>query len=107
MEYISMGAIKAQHQGHFFDRGAMRFFDSRFSRYGVILADGSTLFVTSERFDHNTLRRYTVRMQDATGSIVGVPSDRLASHRVYTFQQYASSVSAWRALRRLVRELEQ
>ncbi len=54
---------------HFFDVDTMRFFNSRIlptvhqGRYGVY-------FVTSERFDENTPRRYTVRRFDpATGKV--------------------------------------
>ena len=100
MEYISMEAIKARHQGHFFDQGAMRFFDSRLAEYGALLADGSVLFVTSERFDYKTPRRYTVRLQNPDGRMT------TKTDPVLKFQQFDDSTSAWRALRKLAQKLE-
>ena len=55
----------------FFSKEAMRFFNSRLSRetYG----GNGEVFITSERFDETTPRRYTVRMiHTPTASIEAV-----------------------------------
>jgi hypothetical protein len=54
--------IKRHSQGHFFDRGAKRFFNSHISEDAFRSADGTvSFFVTSERFDSATPRYYSVR----------------------------------------------
>ncbi len=90
----SIDAIRTANRmsgGHFFDADTLRFFSSRIlptvhqGRYGVY-------FVTSERFDEDTPRRYTVRRFDpATGSVdtvsvtgsVGAVSDFQACRTAY------------------------
>jgi hypothetical protein len=47
--------------GHFFDTGAMRFFDSRVGGFILRNDDTSGYFVTSERYDYKSPRLYTVR----------------------------------------------
>jgi hypothetical protein len=50
---------------HWFSADAMRFFRSRV--HGPIIGDG--YFVTSEQFDDDAPRRYTVRRIDARGHV--------------------------------------
>ena len=64
---------------HFFDPSAKRFFNSRI---GQAVMNGS-LFITSEQFDDNTPRLYTVR-QCVNGEIV----DRSQ------FQEFTTSAAA-------------
>lgn len=75
-----------QRNQYFFEPATMRFFNCRLSQavYG-------TYFVTSERFDANTPRRYTVRRIGANGSI----------DTVGEFQQYATLRQAKAAARAL------
>ena len=41
-------AIKKRHQGHWFDPGNMRFFNSKFPRRGVYPVPGGAFFISSE-----------------------------------------------------------
>lgn len=55
--------------GHFFSKGALKFFKSRVSDT-VYQGIGGIYFVTSERFDNTTRRGYTVRaFNPETGNI--------------------------------------
>jgi hypothetical protein len=47
--------------GHFFDKDTMRFFKSRLTENFKRLSDTEALFITTERFDHTTPRRATIR----------------------------------------------
>lgn len=51
--------------GHFFDESAKRFFNSRI----LPCVYAGRVFITSERFDYKSPRRYTVRMIDTDGDI--------------------------------------
>jgi hypothetical protein len=46
--------------GHFFDQGAVRFFNSRSSQYAY-KQNGFYFWVSSEKFDSSTPRKYTIR----------------------------------------------
>jgi len=59
-------ANKAQ-GGHFFDPQAMRFFNSKVESSVI----GGRFFVTSERYDLDALKRYTIREVAPSGEIVG------------------------------------
>jgi hypothetical protein len=62
--------------GFFFDKGTMKFFNSRIGKkvyYGKY-------FITSERYDDSCPRKYTVRICNDDGSIDSVS----------TFQQFSS-----------------
>lgn len=64
----SISELKALHKSngwHFFDRGAMAFFNSRIES-GII---GGRYFITSERFNDDTPRKFTVRTFDERGSV--------------------------------------
>ena len=77
---------------HFFEAGAMRFFNSRVLGDTFAAADGSAVyFVTSERFDSSTPRRYTVRICRPNYTVDSASE----------FQEFASSRAAKNAARRL------
>ena len=83
---MTIAEIKRQHVGHFFDKGALRFFNSTvcgkiFGRY----------FVTSERFDCNSPKFYTVRRLEEDGNI----------ETIGDFQGYASLRAAQKAAEEL------
>lgn len=64
MKLDSMKAIKAvarEVSNPWFDRETMSFFDSRVSDKVYPASDGSCYFVSSERFDAQSPRLYTVR----------------------------------------------
>ena len=82
--------------GHFFERGAMRFFGSRAPKSGYRGLDGRVYFVTSEQFDEFSPRLYTVRAQKPDGSI----------DTIGKFQGYETARSASAAARRLSRAQE-
>jgi len=77
---------------HFFDAGATRFFRSRYPQTGIV-KDNKAYFVTSEQFNYNSPRLYTVRVCNmATGVVDSVGE----------FQQYRTSSQAQAAIRKLV-----
>lgn len=90
-EYISQSEIQRMSIGHFFDKSAMRFFNSRIAQYGyrkITCNDNETIyhnlvfFVTSERYDYKSPRLYTIRRLNIdSGEIITVGE----------FQQYKSS----------------
>jgi hypothetical protein len=100
MEYLDIYEIKrlnSQKGQHFFDAGALRFFNSRISNDAVKIGN-KAYFVTSEQFRpfngpaHK--RMYSVRVIDLqTGNI----------DTVGEFQQYASSQSAWKIIKILAK----
>ena len=71
---------------HFFDASTMRFFNSRVCRKII-----GNYFVTSERFDASTPRRYTIRRINDDGHV----------ETVGEFQKFATSREAYRAIRAL------
>jgi hypothetical protein len=60
-------AINKGHGGHFFDPGAMRFFNSKVHGPVYVGSDG-WYFVTSEQHESNP-RKYTIRKMDKEGNI--------------------------------------
>jgi len=88
-----IGEVKSRHRGNWFSRGAMRFFSSRVSSTAYLSADGKrSFFVSSERFNMQTPRSYSVRVQDCeTGAISTVDE----------FQRYATGYQAHKAARAL------
>jgi hypothetical protein len=87
IEYIKTHNHAIGH--HFFTKGAMRFFNSRI----LPTVYGGRYFITSERFDHNSPRYYTIR-------------ECVAGHieTVGEFQEYATSGQAVTAIKRLLKE---
>lgn len=96
-ELIRMYNERTQGQGHFFDPDTMRFFNSRIMRTVYYAGPSSIVFVTSERFDWNTPRRYTVRVWD--GKSVNIDD-------VGEFQAYDTSQKAHRAAQAYAREMQ-
>jgi NADP-dependent 3-hydroxy acid dehydrogenase YdfG len=77
--------------GHFFDRGSMKFFNSRIGQ-DVYPAKELIYFVTSERFEQDP-RRYTVRSYNVqTGDI----------DTIGEFQEYRTKAAAIRAIKGLL-----
>ena len=73
---------------HFFDKDAMRFFDSRLSEEVY----GGKYFITSERFDSRSPRLYTIRMVNDDASI----------DTIGEFQQYETLAKAKSAVKYLL-----
>lgn len=95
-QYTSIEQIKdanARAGKYFFSDGAMRFFNSRVSDV-VHTGPGGVYFVTSEKFDWKTPRRYTVRQFNPETAGVDDASE---------FQQFASSDAAHREAARLAK----
>jgi hypothetical protein len=62
-------AVNAETGRHFFERGAMKFFKSRIES-GLI---AGRYFITSEQFDENSQRKFSVRRAEEDGSVKTVP----------------------------------
>ena len=78
--------------GHYwFSPDTLRFFNSRIG----LTVFGGRYFWTSEQYDWNSPRRYTIREATADGMISTVGE----------FQAYATSQDAIRAIRRLLAEV--
>ena len=80
---------------HFFEKAAMRFFNSRTSAYAFQIGN-IAYFVTSERctlMSCNCPRLYTIRAADMTTG---------RGHTIGEFQQYTTGKQAHRALRDLI-----
>ena len=87
--------------GHFFDKGAMRFFNSRVQ--GFLRGDGSqAYFVTSERYDKNAKRMFTIRQ------VTRKKSDNFHGYKydietVFGFQSFKSVATAKRHIEKLLK----
>lgn len=66
-------------ESHFFDRATMRFFHSRVSPLILHMSLG-IVFITSEQFDTDSPRRYTIRLMENSGNVGDIGE----------FQQYDS-----------------
>jgi len=99
MEYMDIYEVKrsnSQHGFHFFEPGAMRFFNSRISNDAIKTGDVA-YFVTSEQFDWKSPRLYTTRKIDLkTGDV----------DTIGEFQEYRTSQAAWAKIKKLVKEAE-
>ena len=84
----SLRAYSLENGSHWFSAGAIRFFNSRFGRRVY----GGRYFVSSERFDHKSPRRYTVRMVRPGGDV----------QTVGAFQGFGSSRAAVRYIRAIL-----
>ena len=83
MTYNTLKEIKAANAAagqHFFEPATMRFFNSRVSARLI----AGRYFISSERFDETTPRRYTVRIANDDGTI----------DTVGEFQQYPTMAQA-------------
>lgn len=77
----------------FFSKDTMRFFKSRLSpKFWHIKA--GILFITSEKFDYKTPRRYTLRIMHESGNVSTLGE----------FQQYSSLYYARKAAHEYMRE---
>lgn len=76
--------IKSKSIGHFFDKGAMRFFNSRILS-DVFPSTKCVYFVTSEQYDYKSPRLFTVRSFDLTTRSI---------ETVGEFQEYATRAQA-------------
>lgn len=94
----SMRQIRDGHQGRWFDESTRRFFGSRIGKAVYPAADGSAFFVSSERYDDESPRLYSVRRAFWEGGQVEIKT-------VGEFQQYASRNDAHSAARRLASSL--
>jgi hypothetical protein len=97
MTIIDTDDIRSHYRGHghWFDADAIRFFHSRVAATAYKTDDGSrAYFVSSERYDFDTARKFTVRVYN------------FETHDIRTvgeFQAYASRSGADAAARRLAR----
>ena len=89
-EYYGLENLRNAHSGHWFSPGAMRFFNSRLGSEVYPVPSG-WIFVSSERFDQNCDRMYTIRKMDQFGDV----------DTVGEFQAFSSSAAARRAMRKL------
>lgn len=74
----------------FFSPRTMRFFNRRVCRRVL----GGGFFVTSERFDYGTPRRYSVRLCKESGAV----------ETIGEFQAYDTSAQAYAAIQKLLRD---
>jgi len=91
--YQTLSDVKAANResgGHWFDKSTMRFFNTRMESQLY----GGRYFITSERYDENHGKRYSIRQAMPDGSV----------DTVGEFQQYFSLESARIAVRLLVNE---
>ena len=89
---------------HFFDKATMRFFNSRLLPATLTQMDATGdrfRFVTSERFDANSRRSYTVRSVTfyRVADNNGTPRERVEVNTVGEFQAYGSAAQARRHIR--------
>ena len=91
MQWESMNNIQHYAKGHFFDKDAMRFFNSRIPSGGY--SNGKEVFfITSEKYNSDSKRAYTIRkLTIKTGSI----------ETVGEFQQYKTSTKANKEAKKL------
>jgi hypothetical protein len=88
---VSQLKIAVKNSGsYFFEPATMRFFNSVVCK-GVKHTEGGNVFITSEKFDWNFPRLYTVRILRENGEIDDIGK----------FQQYATLDQARRAVREL------
>lgn len=86
VKWMTINEIENLSKGFFFDKASMRFFNSRLPQGGHANSE-SVYFVTSEKFDHNSPRLYTIRR-------MGLESGRVDT--VGEFQGYKTSATAWK-----------
>lgn len=82
--------------GHFFDAGAMRFFNSRICWASATFTDAGVYFVTSERYNYSSPRLYSVRFIPVT--------DLREIKDVSGFQAYATRAQAIGAMKEAAKE---
>ncbi len=93
MNKTEMKDLDKKNGGHFFSKGAMRFFNSIIETTGTDYA-GKSYFITSERFDETKPRLYTIRSIDLKEGYV---------NKVSEFQEYRTKEDALEARRELIK----
>lgn len=93
MKTINILQVKQAHTGHWFSSGAMKFFDSRIPQT-AIMENGKAYFVSSERFDYNSPRLYSIRVCDMSSGKIDTIGE---------FQQYATSKQAYAGIKSFLR----
>lgn len=94
MNFEYMKAKAEQDGNHWFDRDAMRFFNTVLSPSSIVKMDeGVYRFISSERTDMHPRRRYTVR----EFSILA--NDQVRVTTIGEFQQYATLNEAYKSIR--------
>jgi hypothetical protein len=73
---------------HWFSPETLRFFSSRIGR----TLYGGRYFITSEQYDHNAPRRYSIREASPDGSV----------RTIGKFQQYATNREAQKAIKAML-----
>lgn len=81
-----INAVRESHSPYFFTPDTMRFFKSRLASY-IRHVSGGVIFITSEKYDDNSPRLYTVRMFTRDGRI----------NELSEFQEYKTIEAAKRA----------
>lgn len=93
---------KRTSSGHFFDENTMRFFKSRVPWF--FAGDGKTAyFITSERFDYNSPRLYTVRKIIRTADRQSFYGYKYNIDSVSEFQAFKTIATAKRHIERLLK----
>ena len=100
MEYLTINEIKREYysktNGHWFDKGTMRYFNCRLPRYGI-KTDTGTYFISSEQYvdfkGNVEPRLYTIRKMELSGQI----------ETIGKFQQYKTRQQAQRTLDKIIK----
>jgi len=92
MYEITMQQVKANATGHWFEPAATRFFNSRYPEIAY-KKDNLAYFITSEQFDRDHPRLYTIRVMDWSTGKVDTVGD---------FQRYDTRAQAWTALKKIL-----
>lgn len=85
--YRDIRQVVDAHRGHFFDKFNIRFFNSKI----LPTVYRGQYFITSERFNDETPRMYTIRQIDEKGNI----------ETIGDFQQYKTIRAAIKAIEKL------
>jgi hypothetical protein len=91
IENVIKAYYRGRPDGHWFDKGTLRFFGCRLPQRAFIAENGARYFVTSEDNWDRTARLYTVRVQGLDGDM----------DTVGQFQCYSDRASATRLAKRL------
>ena len=79
-----MKQLSKAHDRHFFDRESMRAFNSKIESQGHIIS-GYAYFVTSEQFNHNTNRGFSIRTINLSNGVV----DTVGTFNIWAAKKYA------------------
>jgi len=88
---------------HFFDKSAIRFFNSKIANRAYLNKDRSrAFFITSEKFDYKSPRLFTIRYCNLRN--ISEKEREGSTETIGEFQQYKNRSSA---LRQLFKEVEE